>query len=130
MNQETSAFWRSGSAGRLRVQKCDDCGRFAHPPASICYACDGRDLSFAAVSGRGTVYSWTWIHQAPPEHISGGDDRGPYLVAQVELDDQPGLFVYANLPSLTDPDSLRVGLPVTAMQRPADRDAVPDFAVL
>ena len=36
-------FWTSGADGRLRIQRCDDCGRLVHPPVPMCPACRSRN---------------------------------------------------------------------------------------
>ncbi|MGV0643908.1 OB-fold domain-containing protein [Mycolicibacterium sp. XJ2546] len=79
-------FWRSGSDGRLRIQRCHGCGRWQHPPNPVCHRCLSRDVEFEPVSGSGTVYSVTVNHQLWLPHLTE-----PYAVIVVELDEQPGL---------------------------------------
>jgi uncharacterized OB-fold protein len=101
----TAFFWTSGRDGRLRFLRCSSCSYFIHPPASFCPRCHGRDAAPGAVSGRGTVYSFTVNHQP----WDGTGD--PYVIVIVELDEQPGLRLTTNIVGV-DPGRVRVGMPV------------------
>lgn len=106
LTERTAAFWTSGADGVLRIARCHDCGRYLHPPRPTCPACRGRDVGFTPVSGRAVVWSWTvnrygWVPSMPP----------PYVVADVELVEQPGLRLLTNVLDCP-PESMRVGLPV------------------
>jgi uncharacterized protein len=103
----TRPFWDHALEGRLAFQRCLGCRRFQHPPGPVCRACQGRELEFEAVSGRGTVYTYTVTHH----RVVPGFDEVPYAVALVEMDEQEGLRMLANLPGV-DPERVRVGLPV------------------
>ncbi len=99
-------FWRSGADGRLRIQRCDDCGQLAHPPTPICPRCRGRSATPAVVSGRGTVVAHTvnrhrWLPGFEP----------PYAVAIVALDEDPSVRLTTNVVGC-DPDEVRDGLRV------------------
>ena len=56
-------FWTSGRDGVLRFLRCAECEVLVHPPVPYCAQCGGRPEP-TAVSGRGTVYSFTVNHQA------------------------------------------------------------------
>jgi uncharacterized OB-fold protein len=99
-------FWRGGADGRLHLQRCGDCRTWIHPPLPRCPACLSEAVGPEASSGRGTVYSFTVNHQA---WSPGLPDR--YVVAVVELDDQPGLRVLSNVVDI-DPDDVHIGLAV------------------
>lgn len=58
------------------------------------------------MSGRGVVHTFTVNHQP---WIPGFDP--PYLVAIIELDEQPGLRFTTNLVGV-EPDEARIGMPV------------------
>ena len=47
----TRAFWTGGLEGELRIQFCDACDRWVHPPAAACAECGGP-LEPRPVSGR------------------------------------------------------------------------------
>ncbi|MFN7953106.1 MAG: OB-fold domain-containing protein [bacterium] len=99
-------FWTSGARGVLAVLRCARCATWIHPPAPICPSCSSRELAPQATSGRGTLVSYTINHQP---WIPGFDP--PYVIALVELDDQPGLRITSNLIGCAL-DSIEIGLPV------------------
>jgi uncharacterized OB-fold protein len=97
----TEPFWAGARAGQLVIQRCRSCGLFIHLPRPVCRRCQSFDLGHKPVSGRGTVYSFTETHKAfHPFFV----DRVPYLVATVELDEQPGLHLLSNLVGIAEPD--------------------------
>jgi uncharacterized OB-fold protein len=119
----TAAFWCGGAAGELRIQRCRDCRWWLHPPLPMCPRCHGRELAPETVAGTGTVYSFTvnryqWTRALEP----------PYVIAEVELDEQPGLRL---LTSIVGGADVTTGMPVRVRFEPADGapDAwVPVFA--
>lgn len=97
------AFWEGGAVGELRIHRCDDCTRWHHPPAPVCRWCRSRSVRPTPVAGMGTVYTFTvnhqrWFTSMPP----------PYVVAVVELDEQPDLRVTANVEGCP-PDAVHIG---------------------
>ena len=104
----TQFFWDGLARGELRIQRCRSCGRFQHYPKVLCRNCQSDDLGDDAVSGRATLYTWTIAVQPfHPFYV----DRIPYIVATVELDEQPGLMFMTQLTECTE-DDLRIGMPV------------------
>ena len=92
LDQDNTFFWTSGADGRLRFLQCGDCQNYVHPPRARCAICRGENLSPQAVSGRGTVLTFTINHQPwfPGMEV-------PFVVAIVELDEQPGLRLTTNI---------------------------------
>jgi uncharacterized OB-fold protein len=101
----TAFFWTSGADGGLRFLRCSFCAYFIHPPTSYCPRCGGRESSPERTAGRGTVYSFTINHQP----WDGSED--PYVIAVVELDEQPGLRLMTNFVGAAAQD-IRIGMPV------------------
>jgi uncharacterized OB-fold protein len=106
-NGRTAEFWAAGADGRLRIARCGACGRYQHPPRPVCSACRGRDIAPTAVSGRATVRSFTinrypWVASMPV----------PYVVAEVELVEQPSLRLLTNIVDCAV-EAVRIGMPVT-----------------
>ncbi len=106
LDEAVRPFWTGGARGELIFWRCQACGHYLHPPAPICPACLSRDLATEAVSGRGTLVSFTvnhkqWNHTVP----------APYVIALVELAEQPGLRLMANLTG-ADPAALEIGVAV------------------
>ena len=92
LDQDNTFFWTSGADGRLRFLQCGNCQNYVHPPRARCAICRGENLSPQAVSGRGTVLTFTINHQPwfPGMEV-------PFVVAIVELDEQPGLRLTTNI---------------------------------
>lgn len=125
-DEVTAPYWEAARSGRLSIQFCRGCASFVHLPADRCPRCTGTDLDWRDISGHGRLYSYTTMHDSPGP---GFADALPYIVAVVELDEQPGLLVTTNLAG-TDPDTLRIGLPVEVAFENLDPDtAVPQFRV-
>jgi len=102
---ETAFYWHSGADGVLRIQHCDDCGHFQHPPLLLCPKCHSAHVSPQAVSGFGRVLTYTVNHQA------WLPDVDPHFVfAAIELDEQPELYVFSNV--LAAPDTVHRDLRV------------------
>jgi uncharacterized OB-fold protein len=99
-------FWTSGADGRLRFLRCRTCGYYIHPPSPICPIDLSRDLAPEAVSGRGTVLTFTVNHQP---WIPGYDP--PYVIAIVELEEQEGLRLMTNIVGC-GPDDVSIGMAV------------------
>jgi uncharacterized OB-fold protein len=100
---ETGFFWTSGADGVLRVQRCPETGRWLHPPRPDCGPSGTLTPVPTAVSGRGTVFSYTVNHQAflPAP-------TPPYVVAIVELDEQEGLQMMTRIVGC-DPADVHIG---------------------
>ena len=117
-------FWEAGKQHRLVVQRCRECGYFNHPPRPACDACQSQQLQFEPVSGRGTIYSFTVMHQP---NIAGFEDQIPYINILVELEEQPLLFMVSNLPA-SDLDKIKIGGQVEVYFEEVDPDTtLPQF---
>ncbi|MGE0152033.1 MAG: Zn-ribbon domain-containing OB-fold protein [Reyranellaceae bacterium] len=88
----TAPYWEGARQGRLLIQRCLSCGQRWHPPAPFCPACQSDRYAWEAVSGRGTVFSFTVVHHAAHVAVAG---KVPYLVALVELEE--GVRLVANI---------------------------------
>ena len=107
-DQVTAFFWEGVRAGELRIQRCQTCGTYIHLPRPVCRNCQSFDLAGEKVSGRGTVYSYTQTFKAfHPFFV----DRVPYLLATIELAEQPHLLMLSNLVGIDEPD-VRFGMEV------------------
>jgi uncharacterized OB-fold protein len=109
LSVDTGFFWRSGEDGLLRVQRCHDCGRYAHPPTPECRECGAVAPRPTPVSGRATVFSYTVNHQPfvpwlPP----------PYVLAIVSLEEQADVHLTTRLVDV-EPEDVRIGLPVSVV---------------
>lgn len=77
-------FWEAANEGRLVLQQCDSCGHYRWTPQILCTNCQAEAFTWAQVSGRGRVYSFTIVHRAPTPGFAI-----PYVLATVELDEGP-----------------------------------------
>jgi uncharacterized OB-fold protein len=95
-DQRDEGFWRAAARGELAIQRCQACGWYCHPPTTVCSQCFSMPPSFAfeAVSGRGSIVSWTTFRQT---FLPGFRDDVPYVIALVELAEQPGLTLIGRL---------------------------------
>jgi len=78
---------------------CPRCGAKLFPPRDVCPECSEPAKEPFAFSGRGEVYSFSTIYQAP----KGYEEYVPYTVALVRLEEGP--LVTAQL---TDVDKEKV----------------------
>lgn len=119
----TEPFWTGGERGELLIQRCSACGRWSHPPVKLCPRCHERDLAFEPVSGQATVRSFTVSRKAWSAGI-----EPPYVLAEVELPEQPGLRVLTALVGV-DPDGrdVRIGMAVGVHFEAAGDAWVPVF---
>ncbi len=102
-------FWQGGEQGHLTILRCQECGYYLHPPTPTCPHDQSKDVAPEAVSGRATVASFTINHQA---WIPGVEV--PYLIAIVEIDEQPELRLTTNLVNC-EAEDVHVGMPVQVL---------------
>lgn len=95
---------------RLEGAMCASCGAKFFPPRQVCAECKSQNLQPCAFSGRGELYSFTTLYQAPLGYEGGV----PYAVGMVKLDDGP--MVEAQLTDV-NPDELKVGQRVEMVTR-------------
>jgi uncharacterized OB-fold protein len=116
VNEVNRPFWTGGADGQLLIQFCASCQRWIYPPAPRCAECEGS-LEWRPVSGAGTVFTFTVNrHQYHP------DVPAPYVIAIVELAEQPGLRFTTNIVDC-DPDAVEIGMPVQVTFEPAGDEA-------
>lgn len=119
-----SAFhWEGAARGELLVQRCDSCLRFQYPPSPVCESCQARELTPTPVSGRGSLYAKTVLHQAFHPDFA---DSVPYTVALVDLDDAPGVRLLTNIVE-ADPAGLTAGQPLEVTFEQRGDGAIPQF---
>ena len=89
---------------------CPHCDAKIFPPRDVCPECKGEAKEPFAFSGKGEIYSYTTIYEAP----SGFDSNAPYTVALVKLNEGP--MVTAQLTDV-DASEVKIGLPVEMVTR-------------
>jgi len=122
MTELTAPYWDAARAGRLVVQECGSCHQVWHPPLPRCPHCHSADLGWRAVSGDGTVYTYTVVRH--PTHFAFAD-KIPYVLAIVELAEGPRLVTALTGIALGE---VQVGQPVHVVFREvADGVTLPYF---
>ena len=117
----TDAFWAGGAHDELLIAHCSACSQLVHPPRERCPQCAGM-LAPAAVSGAGVVFTYTINHQQFHPDVAP-----PYVIALVELVEQPGLRVAANIVDCA-PESVHTGMRVQVRFEACGSRFVPVFA--
>jgi len=103
------AYWEACNHERLVMQRCEACHKFRFHPAPLCTHCSDEHFTWARLSGRGKVVTWTVItHPVHPAAFA----KVPYVVAQIELDEQRGLTMISNLINV-DLNAIRFDMPVS-----------------
>ncbi|MGH2793144.1 MAG: Zn-ribbon domain-containing OB-fold protein [Actinomycetota bacterium] len=120
---DTAAFWDAAKEHRFVLQRCEDCERFQHPPGPVCHRCRASNLIWSDVEGRGTVYTYTWVHKA---FVPALQELLPYAVAVIELSSAERTRFVSNIVDVT-PDTLTVGLPVELVWDDYAELSVPRF---
>lgn len=123
----TAFYWEAAAQGRLAMQHCRHCDQLQFPPDVCCVHCQSQDLDTKDVSGRGTLYSWAVVDRAMHAGFAG---RLPYVVALVELDEQPGLRLVTNLVEVPDGTELRAGLPLEVVFEDRGEVVLPQFRLV
>ncbi len=107
---DAEPYWEACNREEIAMQRCADCGHIRWMPGPLCTACQSSDLHWTPLSGRGRVTTWTVVtHPVHPAAV----DRVPYVVAEIELEEQAGLRMISNLTDI-DPDDVAFDLPVEA----------------
>jgi uncharacterized protein len=88
----STEFWTGGASGELRIFRCQNCLLFLHPPVPVCRRCHSFDIAPTAVSGRGTVDSFSVNH-----HTWVAGFEAPYVPALVGLEEQDDLRIITNV---------------------------------
>ena len=98
-------FFEKAAAGELPAVRCGRCGALAIPPREFCPECSARDWQATALSGDGTIASFTVIRVAP----KGYAGEVPYAIAAVQL--KEGVSLLGRVVDIPL-EKLKIGLPV------------------
>ncbi len=89
---------------------CGHCEAKVFPPRDICPECGEEAKTLYQFSGKGEVYSYTTVYEAP----AGFEESAPYTIAMVKLAEGP--LVTAQLTDL-ETREVKVGMPVEMVTR-------------
>lgn len=104
---DTAPYWQAASEHRFICQRCTACGKYTFPPTPRCPVCLSSTLEWVELSGRGTVFTYCVMHLPL---VAGFEP--PYVVADVELEEQQGLRIITNILNCPIED-VHIGMPVT-----------------
>jgi len=113
----SAPFFDGARAGKLMLHHCSACDAWSFPVRERCPHCFAASLSWRQASGRGSLYTFTIMHQVMNP---GFASAVPYNVAQVDLDE--GVRMTSNVVGISN-DALRIGMRLEAVFD----DAVPKF---
>ncbi len=108
---EVPRHWRLKKQRYALVgEVCPHCDAKIFPPRDVCPECGKEAKTAYAFSGKGEVYSFTRMDNAP----AGFEEQAPYTVALVKLEEGP--IVTAQLTDLGESD-VQIGMPVEMVTR-------------
>jgi uncharacterized protein len=114
---EIPRHWRTRSQRySLTGEVCPHCEAKIFPPRDVCPECGGEAKKPYTFSGKGEVFSYTVMHDAP----AGFDEQAPYTVALIKLVEGPMLT--AQLTDLGDA-KVEIGMRVEMVTRKIRDDA-------
>lgn len=116
IDEDSEPFWEAARRGELVMQGCSSCGRLRFPPRPMCPRCQSTEVTWAPMSGRGTIWSFVVPH---PPLLPDYSELAPYNVVVVALDEDPTLRMVGNLVTSADgpinevdPATIEIGTPV------------------
>lgn len=113
---EVARHWRLKKQRYALVgEVCPHCESKIFPPRDICPDCGKEAKELYSFSGRGEVYSFTTVYDAP----AGYEENAPYTVALIKLNEGP--MVTAQLTDLED-RKVEIGTPVEMVTRKLRND--------
>ena len=108
---EVPRHWRLKQQRYALVgEVCPHCDAKIFPPRDVCPHCGGEAKNLYNFSGRGEVYSYTHMGDAP----AGFEENAPYMVALIKLEEGP--LVTAQLTDLGG-QPVQIGMPVEMVTR-------------
>ena len=127
-DERSAGYWAAAARHELALPQCARCGKVFMPSGPVCPYCHSSDpgLGYVRVEGRGTVRSWTLVHDA---FLPAFRDDLPFVLVDVELSDHPHVRLIARL--VDGPDApLHLGDPVSvAFDDLGDGVVIPVFAL-
>lgn len=114
-------YWQSATDEQFVLPQCGDCDEIFFYPRVWCPKCFSQNLKWYKASGRGKVYSFSVIHQAPFPAYKGDV---PYVLAIIALEEGPHMM--SNVLNC-DPDSVLVEMPVEVTFEIRGEMKIPQF---
>ncbi len=106
---------------RLLGSRCRGCATVTFPVSRSCPRCTSQDVDTMTLASQGTLWTWTIQGYPPkPPYAGAPEDFVPYGVGYVEL---PGQVRVEAILTESDPDRLRIGMPMRLVLIAAPGDA-------
>ncbi|HEY1349807.1 MAG TPA: OB-fold domain-containing protein [Ktedonobacteraceae bacterium] len=99
-------FFQGACEHRLMIQRCAVCGTAHWPVRLRCSVCFRTDIAWVEASGKGTLYTFSLVHQVVHP---GFASEVPYTLAEVDL--QEGLRIISTVIECP-PARLHIGMPL------------------
>ena len=100
----SAPFFDGAREGKLMLQHCAACNAWSFPVRERCPHCFAAKLEWRPASGRGSLYTFTIMHQVMNPGVASSV---PYNVAQVDLEE--GVRMVSNVVGIGNAD-LRPGM--------------------
>ena len=121
-DERSGPFFDGARDGRLMLQHCTACYRWSFPVRERCPHCFAARLEWRPASGRGSLYTYTIMHQVMHP---GFASAAPYNIAQVDLDE--GVRITSNIVGV-DNTALRIGMTLEAVfEEVGENVRIPNF---
>jgi uncharacterized OB-fold protein len=123
-DSEFASFWEGTRQGEIRFPRCCSCGEFHWYPCMLCPFCHSADIEWQALTSKPRLFTWTCVRWKllPLSNIPI-----PYIVALVEFDEAPNLYLTTNLVEC-QPEDIYIGMPLEAVfQQVGDKITMPLF---
>lgn len=121
-DEASRAFFEGARQHRLMIQRCLACGSAHWPVVSRCPACLSADIAWVQASGRGTLYTFSLMHQV---YHPGFASEVPYNVAEIDLEE--GVRMLSNIVGCSNAE-LRIGMPLeVTFESVTDEISLPRF---
>lgn len=109
IDQDNIEHFRGRLERRFLVNRCQRCGHWIYPHFPVCSVCWSTDVKPTEISGKGTVYMFTLLHQGGT--IPGVDYSTPHPMVAAEIPEQKGLRILSTIVDVANQD-IRIGMPV------------------
>jgi uncharacterized OB-fold protein len=124
IDRDTKDHYRGWLDRRLLLNRCQECGYWIYPITPMCPECWSDNVRPAQVSGKGTVFLFTLLHQGA--NTSGIDFSKPHAIAGIELVERTGLRYLATVVNCAEAD-IYIGMPVELTWIQRDGQLAPAF---
>ena len=82
----TREFWAAAARSELVVPRCSGCERYVWYPREKCPDCRSTEMPWTQVSGRGKLFSYSWVERPLYKAFA---EKVPYLTGLVSLEEDP-----------------------------------------